>query len=64
MGMWNVTFIISLLQDFDTSVSGNAVQCTFNNNLTFGGPTTLVAQGSFSNYNADGPQSGTVTSFT
>jgi len=64
MGMWNVGFLLSLLQDVNTTASGNASQVTFTNNFTFGGPTTLVGQGSFSNYNADGPQSGTLTSFT
>lgn len=62
-GLWNVAFLLSLLTDINTTVSGNASQVTSTNTLTFGGTTTLVANGSFSNYNANGPQSGTVTSF-
>jgi Ca2+-binding RTX toxin-like protein len=63
-GIWGVNFILGFLADVNTVASGNASQATFSNTSTFGGPTTLVADGSFSNYNADGPQSGTVTGFT
>jgi trimeric autotransporter adhesin len=63
-GIWNVSFLISLLSDVNTTVSGNATQVTYSNATFFGGTNTLVANGTFSNYNANGPQSGTVTSFT
>lgn len=63
MGMWNAGFILALLQDVNTTATGNATQATFSNPFTFGGTNTLVAQGSFANYTADGPQSGTVTGF-
>src|SRR5262245_56032622 len=62
-GPWSVGFLLSLLADDATTVSGNASQVTFTTPLTFGGTTTLVAQGTFGNYNANGPQTGTVTAF-
>src|SRR5262245_49619132 len=64
-GPWTVGFLLSLISSPETTASGNATQVTFTNTQTFGGTTTLVANGSFSNYNANGhPQSGTVNSFT
>ncbi|MGQ0532222.1 MAG: beta strand repeat-containing protein [Caulobacteraceae bacterium] len=64
-GVWTVGFLLSLISDANTTVSGNATQVTYTNALTFGGTTTLVATGTFSNFDAFGdPQSGTVTGFT
>jgi Ca2+-binding RTX toxin-like protein len=64
MSFWNSGFILALLTDVSTTATGNATQATFSNPNGMFGTTTLVATGTFSNYNADGPQSGTVTGFT
>jgi Ca2+-binding RTX toxin-like protein len=64
MQMWTSGFLLALLGDDNTVATGNGTQASFVNSMTFGGPDSILAVGSFGNYNADGPQSGTVNGFT
>ncbi len=64
MQNWTTGFLLSLLADVNTTVSGNGSQVTYTNALTFGGPDSIFAVGSFSSYSATGPQQGVVNGFT